>query len=271
MKVEISMSHLGKAFLLVPTLVGLGAVAIPGPAFAEKILENCSGATPICDKTYDVRAVATGPAHITFTANSGLSGEGGRHCAPIRLHFLVNGQERGARDFGYRDADGQVKAGALTNSIDLGTVDSGNVIGLRGEILPGGMAGCGGSPLRLSSWGGELSVSVAQAAAPHPAVAWCGTITNQTVKITQDIRVTMEPGNGFVGTINLGGKLRGQGETFSGTRGGDMCDATTKPIKIHFHGQCQAAGIFTGKYDVPSAITPGTTEYGIFNMKACQG
>ncbi len=131
--------------------------ATPPFPIRERITQFCAGNAAMCDQLFKTSAGARGQARVTFTVASGLPGEFGRHRAPIRLHFLVNGQERGTRDFGYKDDTGQIGHGVLTNFLDLGQVDAKDVIGLRAEVLDGG---CGGVPLKLNSWGGELTLMI---------------------------------------------------------------------------------------------------------------
>ena len=81
---------------------------------------------------------------------------------------------------------------------------------------------------------------------PQPQIApkLCGRVHNQTVSVSDTVTLTLNPGGGFSGNLNVGAALWGSGR-FQGTRNGDQCQGATSQIK--FQGTCTATS-FHGTY-----------------------
>jgi hypothetical protein len=117
-----------------------------------QVEQSCDGNSAFCDKIWTIFAPATGRLNIEFTVSNG-------HVCPVRLHYLVNGREIAERQFGYSAThNGQMaQGGPLTNQVDLGPVKNDDTIGLHAQVL----AGPGSCGTKLSSWGGDMWLTIA--------------------------------------------------------------------------------------------------------------
>jgi len=115
---------------------------------------NCVGGSQLCSPAFSTSVSTTGPLQLSYTASAG-------HCSDVRVHFIVDGVERGLSAF--------LTAGQGSGVFDVGPVSPGtHTITLQAE---GRVGGCNiGS---LANWGGTaqafIGQDIASAAAAVPA------------------------------------------------------------------------------------------------------
>jgi hypothetical protein len=122
-----------------------GQACIPASTTATSTVSvTCSPSAPlgtVCNPTHNVAISVNCATKVSASYTAGAG-----HCAPLRIHFYVDGTQVALSGF--------VGAAVNTGTISLGTVGTGShTIGFGGEIGPGG---CG---TQLSSWGGSASVT----------------------------------------------------------------------------------------------------------------